>query len=78
MTRTELYSKIKEYELQNAIKAMYSMPYTNLSTATLIQIVDSYERNNTPNESICKLGALIKLLYDKHILCKSEYEMLVN
>ena len=57
---------------------MYNIPYTNLSTATLIDLVESFERNNASTETPCKLGALIQILYDKHILCKSEYEALMN
>lgn len=82
MTRAEVYAKVKEYELQDAIKTKYGFNYTNLSTATLAAEVVDYEetqmRNTTCECDCCeRTTALIEMLYKKHILCKSEYESLM-
>ena len=76
MTRAEVYSKIKEYGLQDMIKKTYGYNYTNISTATLITEVSDYEASLMYNNTPCKCDALIELLYKKHLICKSEYEQL--
>ena len=80
MNRTEVYSLIKAYELQNAIKELYGYNYTNLSTATLVDFVTKYEASleDEKCECECKLTSLINLLYKKHLICKSEYETLMS
>lgn len=77
MTRAEVYAKIKEYELQVEIKNKYGFNYTNLSTATLISVINDYETFRNVYNLDCKCDALIEMLYKKHILCKSEYEALM-
>lgn len=80
MTRAEVYAKIKEYGLQETIKNHYGYNYTNLSTATLLTEVRDFEiASLTDDEDVdYRLNDLIELLYKKHILCKSEYESLMD
>lgn len=78
MTRAEVYAKIKEYELQVEIKNKYGFNYTNLSTATLESVVNDYENFKNNNHCDCNCRKLVEVLYKKHILCKSEYEALIN
>lgn len=80
MTRQEAYVKIKKYNLAKEIAVKYNVPsYANLSTATLITYVENYE---TPKNG-CKMensrfDKLVELLYKKHLICKSEYNALMN
>lgn len=80
MTRQEVYAKIRKYNLAKKIAVKHNVPsYANLSTATLITYVENYE---TPKDS-CKMensrfDELVELLYKKHLICKSEYNTLMN
>ena len=79
MTRAEVYAKIKEYDLQVEIKNKYGFNYTNLSTATLISVINDYEAYKaSTNNCDCNCRKLVDILYKKHILCKSEYDALMN
>ena len=80
MIRSEVYAKVKEYGLQDSIKETYGFNFTNLSTATLVEFIENFEKSliietDCPAEE--KVNALIEMLYKKHILCKSEYEALM-
>lgn len=79
MIRSEVYAKIKEYGLQEAIKEVYGYNYTNISTAALVDFIEQFEKTLIvdKNDSVEKVNALIEVLYKKHILCKSEYEALM-
>lgn len=79
MIRSEIYAKIKEYGLQEAIKEVYGYNYTNISTASLVDFIEQFEKTLIvdKNDSVEKVNALIEVLYKKHILCKSEYEALM-
>lgn len=79
MIRSEIYAKVKEYGLQEAIKEFYGYNYTNISTAALVDFIEQFEKTLVvdKNDSVEKVNALIEILYKKHILCKSEYEALM-
>lgn len=80
MIRSEVYAKVKEYGLQDAIKETYGFNFTNLSTATLVEFIEKFEKSlivETECPAVDKVNALIEMLYKKHILCKSEYEALM-
>lgn len=81
MTRQEAYAKIKKYNLAKEIANTYYVPsYANLSTATLIAYVENHEASKCckGRAENSRFDKLVELLYKKHLICKSEYNALMN
>lgn len=51
ITRQNLFSLIKKYNLQNEIKNQCGKPYTNVSNCDLEYLIDNYERKHIVNIS---------------------------
>ena len=85
MTRKEAYELIKKMNLQETVKNVYGVNYTNVSTDNLIKIIDStmaqseintieeeWEIEFEPCDLQGKFNTLVDILYKKRILLKSE------
>ena len=73
MTRKEAYELIKKMNLQETVKNVYGVNYTNVSTDNLIKIIDeSWEVEFEPCDLQDKFNTLVDILYKKRILLKSE------
>lgn len=89
MNRKEIYAKIKEYNLAEAIKAAFHDNYTRVSSANLEYFVNKYTKlpaNETPSVAKSKndnsvekspLEKLVETLQKKHILLKSEVDYIL-
>lgn len=89
MNRKEIYAKIKEYNLAEAIKKAFHDNYTRVSNANLEYFVNKYAKlptNEAP--SVAKSGndnsvekspleKLVETLQKKHILLKSEVDYIL-
>lgn len=85
MTRKEAYELIKKMDLQETVKNVYGVNYTNVSTDNLIKIIDKttlqskinnieeeWEIEFEPCDLQNKFNTLVDILYKKRILLKSE------
>lgn len=83
MTRSELYSKIKELNLQNEIVTRYGKNFTQVSSKELENLLNEIEtsmkkscdKSVNNNESLKKL---IEVLEKKKILLLSEINYILN
>lgn len=87
MTRKEAYELIKKMNLQETVKNVYGVNYTNVSTDNLIEVIDKsmaqsklnianieeeWEIEFEPCDLQDKFNTLVDILYKKRILLKSE------
>lgn len=85
MTRKEAYELIKKMNLQETVKNVYGVNYTNVSTDNLIKVIDKsiaqskinnieeeWEIEFEPCDLQNKFNTLVDILYKKRILLKSE------
>lgn len=87
MTRKEAYELIKKMNLQETVKNVYGVNYTNVSTDNLIKVIDKsivqskindanieeeWEIEFEPCNLQDKFNTLVDILYKKRILLKSE------
>lgn len=87
MTRKEAYELIKKMNLQEVVKNVYGVNYTNVSTDNLIKIIDKSIVQSKLNDANIeeeweiefepcglhdKFNTLVDILYKKRILLKSE------
>lgn len=49
--RKDLYAKIKELHLENVVKDKYGKNFTMCKTCDLVEIVDNYTKEDTPNDT---------------------------
>lgn len=76
MNRKELYTKVKEFNLQKEIEHLYGDNYTRISNAEIEEVVNKHikvENSSCATKTTYdKFDKLIEVLGKKHILLKSE------
>ena len=88
MNRKEIYAKIKEYNLAEAIKKTFHENYTRIPSANLECFIRDYVSSsgekqevmgNTRKDAVEKssLVKLVETLQKKHILLKSEVDYIL-
>lgn len=88
MNRKEIYAKIKEYNLAEAIKKTFHENYTRIPSANLECFISDYVSsrgeelkviNNNHKDAVEKssLVKLVETLQKKHILLKSEVDYIL-
>ena len=88
MNRKEIYAKIKEYNLAEAIKKTFHENYTRIPSANLECFISDYVSSrgeeqevigNTRKDAVEKssLVKLVETLQKKHILLKSEVDYIL-
>ena len=88
MNRKEIYAKIKEYNLAEAIKKTFHENYTRIPSANLECFISDYvSSRGEEQEVICgtrkdaveksSLVKLVETLQKKHILLKSEVDYIL-
>lgn len=88
MNRKEIYAKIKEYNLAEAIKKTFHENYTRIPSANLECFISDYVSSsgkelkviNDNHEDAVEKSLLVKLvetLQKKHILLKSEVDYIL-
>lgn len=88
MNRKEIYAKIKEYNLAEAIKKTFHENYTRISSANLECFISDYVSSsgeelkviNDNHKDAIEKSSLVKLvetLQKKHILLKSEVDYIL-
>ena len=88
MNRKEIYAKIKEYNLAEAIKKTFHENYTRIPSANLECFISNYVSSNgeklkvinNNHEDTVEKSSLVKLvetLQKKHILLKSEVDYIL-
>ena len=88
MNRKEIYAKIKEYNLAEAIKKTFHENYTRIPSANLECFISDYVSSrgeeqevigNTRKDDVEKssLVKLVETLQKKHILLKSEVDYIL-
>lgn len=88
MNRKEIYAKIKEYNLAEAIKKTFHENYTRIPSANLECFISDYVSsrgeelkviNDNHKDAIEKssLVKLVEILQKKHILLKSEVDYIL-
>ena len=88
MNRKEIYTKIKEYNLAEAIKKTFHENYTRIPSANLECFISDYVSSsgeeqevigNTRKDAVEKssLVKLVETLQKKHILLKSEVDYIL-
>ena len=88
MNRKEIYAKIKEYNLAEAIKKTFHENYTRIPSANLECFISDYVSSrdekqevigDTRKDAIEKslLVKLVETLQKKHILLKSEVDYIL-
>lgn len=92
MTRKEIYAVIKEYALQDVIKRVFGVNYTNISTAELEKFLNQSAPKKKTSKNVAKpeddcpaltelykvVDRLLQILVDKHILLKSEWRYITE
>lgn len=88
MNRKEIYAKIKEYNLAEAIKKTFHENYTRIPSANLecfisdyvssrgeeLKVIDDNRKDAVEKSSLVKL---VETLQKKHILLKSEVDYIL-
>lgn len=88
MNREEIYAKIKEYNLAEAIKKTFHENYTRIPSANLECFISDYVSSrgeelkviNDNHKDAVEKSSLVKLvetLQKKHILLKSEVDYIL-
>lgn len=88
MNRKEIYAKIKEYNLAEAIKKTFHENYTRIPSANLECFISDYVSSRGEEQEVIgdtrkdavKKSSLVKLvetLQKKHILLKSEVDYIL-
>lgn len=88
MNRKEIYAKIKEYNLAEAIKKTFHENYTRIPSANLECFISDYVSSRGKEQEVigntCKdavekssLVKLVETLQKKHILLKSEVDYIL-
>lgn len=88
MNRKEIYAKIKEYNLAEAIKKTFHENYTRIPSANLECFISDYVSSrgeelkviNDNHKDTVEKSSLVKLvetLQKKHILLKSEVDYIL-
>lgn len=88
MNRKEIYAKIKEYNLAEAIKKTFHENYTRIPSANLECFISDYVSsrgeelkviNDNHKDAVEKssLVKLVEILQKKHILLKSEVDYIL-
>jgi hypothetical protein len=88
MNRKEIYAKIKEYNLAEAIKKTFHENYTRIPSANLECFISDYVSSrdeelkviNDNHKDAVEKSSLVKLvetLQKKHILLKSEVDYIL-
>lgn len=88
MNRKEIYAKIKEYNLAEAIKKTFHENYTRIPSANLECFISDYVTSHGEKPEVVKVkhkdavekSSLVKLvetLQKKHILLKSEVDYIL-
>ena len=88
MNRKEIYAKIKEYNLAEAIKKTFHENYTRIPSANLECFISDYVSSRGEKPEVVKVkhkdtvekSSLVKLvetLQKKHILLKSEVDYIL-
>ena len=88
MNRKEIYAKIKEHNLAEAIKKTFHENYTRIPSANLECFISDYVSSsgeklkviNNNHEDAVEKSSLVKLvetLQKKHILLKSEVDYIL-
>lgn len=88
MNRKEIYAKIKEYNLAEAIKKTFHENYTRIPSANLECFISDYVSSrgeelkviNDNHKDAVEKSSLVKLvetLQKKHILLKSEVDCIL-
>ena len=88
MNRKEIYAKIKEYNLAEAIKKTFHENYTRIPSANLECFISDYVTLHSKKPEVVKnegmvslektpLAKLVEVLHKKHILLKSEVDYIL-
>lgn len=88
MNRKEIYAKIKEYNLAEAIKKTFHENYTRIPSANLECFISDYVTSHGEEPEVVKvkhkdtvekssLVKLVEILQKKHILLKSEVDYIL-
>jgi hypothetical protein len=88
MNRKEIYAKIKEYNLAEAIKKAFHENYTRIPSANLECFISEYVTSPGEEPEVVKdkhkdavekspLEKLVETLQKKHILLKSEVDYIL-
>lgn len=88
MNRKEIYAKIKEYNLAEAIKKTFHENYTRIPSANLECFISDYVSSRGEEQEVIddnrkdaveksSLVKLVETLQKKHILLKSEVDYIL-
>lgn len=88
MNRKEIYAKIKEYNLAEAIKKTFHENYTRIPSANLECFISDYVSSRGEEQEVIddnhkdaveksSLVKLVEILQKKHILLKSEVDYIL-
>ena len=88
MNRKEIYAKIKEYNLAEAIKKTFHENYTRIPSANLECFISDYVSSSGEEQEVIgdnskdaveksSLVKLVETLQKKHILLKSEVDYIL-
>ena len=88
MNRKEIYAKIKEYSLAEAIKKTFHENYTRIPSANLECFISDYVSSRGEEQEVIgdtrkdaveksSLVKLVETLQKKHILLKSEVDYIL-
>ena len=88
MNRKEIYAKIKEYNLAEAIKKTFHENYTRIPSANLECFISDYVSSRDEKQEVIgdtrkdaveksSLVKLVETLQKKHILLKSEVDYIL-
>ena len=88
MNRKEIYAKIKEYNLAEAIKKTFHENYTRIPSANLECFISDYVSSSCEEQEVIgdtrkdaveksSLVKLVETLQKKHILLKSEVDYIL-
>ena len=76
--RTLLYSKIREYELQDKAITTFGYNFTNCSNAELTELIEDYEEEQKGSGVKFVLSNILDVLAEKDIMKLDLYYKLVN
>ena len=76
--RTLLYSKIREYELQDKAITTFGYNFTNCSNAELTELIDNHEEGQKGSGVKFVLSNILDVLAEKDIMKLDLYYKLVN
>lgn len=88
MSRKELYAQIVKLNLQDKVKEKWGTNYTNCKNAELLEVINGAinKTKSVKAKAVTKssggpcrrLGALVNILKERHLLLQSDVEKIMN